>query len=516
MDQVEVNADKKDFHDPKLAATLPELIRAISKTYGDKPAVVLGDEVLTYGQLETRSAELAAWLLSRGVGKATRIGLLYSNSPSWVVAWAAITRIGAVAVPLSTFSKPPELARVIRHADLHALIAQPTFLSQDFERLLEDALPELADQSPELRLTDAPFLRWIVLDTASPPGWALSAVWRDFAEPSSVGLVASAEAEVHADEPAMMIYTSGQSADPKGVIHSHGGIVEKTHYVRDMLGIGSNDENVLTMPLFWVGGLIMTLFPTLEIGGTVHCMEGPTTGGTIVGAVHRTSEVGVLPGARARVGLGMSETFGIYSWGTEAPHPQRPLCTPLSLFAPGVDIKIVDAAGKRVADGGRGEILVRGRTVTLGLHKVARSDSFDADGYYRTGDEGEVDGEVIYFHGRLGDMIKTSGANVSPAEVERELVAIEGVAAAHVVAIDDAARGQVVGAAVVPDVGVELSVAELLQTLRERLSSYKVPTLVAFFRQEELPVTPTYKLRKPILAEMIRERANGDSHDHPS
>jgi acyl-CoA synthetase (AMP-forming)/AMP-acid ligase II len=495
--------------DPKLAATLPELIRAIGTTYGDKPAVVLGDEVLTYRQLDTRSAQLAAWLLSRGVGKATRIGILYANSPSWVVAWAAITRIGAVAVPLSTFSKAPELARVIRHADLHALISQTAFLSQDFERLLEAALPGLGDQSPELRLADAPFLRWIVLDTPTPPSWALGPTWRDFAEPSFITLVASAEAEVHPDEPAMMIYTSGQSADPKGVIHSHGGVVEKTHYVRDMLGIGA-DENVLTMPLFWVGGLVMTLFPTLEIGGTVRCMDGPTTGGTIVGSVNRTGDVGLLPRARARVGLGMSETFGIYSWGTDPPHPERPLCAPLSLFAPDVDIKVVDDAGDVVADGGRGEILVRGRSVTLGLHKVARTDSFDADGYYRTGDEGEVDGDVIYFLGRLGDMIKTSGANVSPAEVERECVAIEGVAAAYVVAIDDAARGQVVGAAVIPEAGVELGVAELREMLRERLSSYKVPTLVAFFESGELPVTPTLKMRKPILAAMIRARAGGE------
>src|SRR3981081_3044426 len=118
-------ADKKDIFDPKLAATLPELIRAISTTDGDTQAVVLGDEVLTYRQLEARSAQLAAWLLTRGVGKATRIGILYANSPSWGVAWAAITKIGAVAVPLSTFSKPPELARIIRHADLHGLIGQP-------------------------------------------------------------------------------------------------------------------------------------------------------------------------------------------------------------------------------------------------------------------------------------------------------------------------------------------------------------------------------------------------------
>jgi acyl-CoA synthetase (AMP-forming)/AMP-acid ligase II len=501
--------------DPTTARTVPELIRAMTEAYGDKPAVVLGDEVLTYRQLEARSAQLAAWLLSRGVGKATRIGILYANRPSWVVAWAAITRIGAVAVPLSTFSKAPELARVIRHADLHGLIGQPAFLNQDFARLLAEGLPELADQSPELRVVDAPFLRWIVLDTPAPPGWALPPAWRDFAEPSAIDLVASAEAEVHPDEPAMMIYTSGQSADPKGVIHSQGGIVEKTHYVRDMLGIAADDENVLTMPLFWVGGLIMTLFPTLEIGGTVYCSDGPTTGGTIVGSVHGTSDADVLPRARARVGLGMSETFGMYSWGTEPPHPERPLCAPLSLFAPGVDVKVVDAAGKRVADRGRGEILVRGRTVTLGLHKASRTDSFDADGYYRTGDEGEVDGAVIYFLGRLGDMIKTSGANVSPAEVERELVAIDGVAGAHVVAIDDATRGQVVGAAVIPEAGTDLTVAELIQALRAHLSSYKVPLLVAFFEPEEIPVTPTYKIRKPVLAAMIRDRAGGDPLTRP-
>ena len=154
---------------------------------------------------------------------------------------------------------------------------------------------------------------------------------------------------------------------------------------------------------------------------------------------------------------------------------------------------------------------MRGRTVTLGLHKLARAASFDPDGYYRTGDEGEVDGAVIYFLGRLGDMIKTSGANVSPAEVERELVAIDGVAEAHVVAIDDARRGQTVGAAVIPAAGAELNVDDLVETLRGRLSSYKVPTLIAFFDAGELPVTPTFKMRKPLLAAMIRARADGES-----
>jgi acyl-CoA synthetase (AMP-forming)/AMP-acid ligase II len=150
---------KQHIDDPTMAGTFPELIRAMTEAYGDKPAVVLGDDVLTYRRLEERSAHLAGWLLTHGVGKGIRVGILYANGPRWAVAWAASTRIGAVAVSLSTFSRPPELARVVRHADLHGLISQPAFLSQDFVGLLEQALPQLRDQSAVLRIADAPFLR---------------------------------------------------------------------------------------------------------------------------------------------------------------------------------------------------------------------------------------------------------------------------------------------------------------------------------------------------------------------
>jgi acyl-CoA synthetase (AMP-forming)/AMP-acid ligase II len=481
--------------DPTTARTLPEFVRALGATYGDKPAVLLRDEILTYRDLENRSGRLAGALLRRGIAKGARVGIIYSNHPRWLLWWAAVTRMGAVAVPLSTFLKPPELGRVVRHADLHAVISQPGFLGQDFVRHFEEAFPALEDSTPELQIIDAPFLRWIVIDTDRPPSWARSRAWLQPAGTGSDELLRAAEAEVFPDEPALMIYTSGQSADPKGVLHSHANVTGKVHYLRKMLGHRADSVNMAMLPFFWVGGLVMTFLTTLEVGGTVRCPEGPSR-------VDGASSNDLMP----RPGLGMTETFGMYAWGTDPAHPERPICTPMTMFDPEVDTKVVDDEGQPVQDGQRGEMLVRGRGVTLGIHKVPRASTFDVDGFYRTGDNCEVDGGVVYFVGRLGDMIKTSGANVAPPEVERELSAVNGVAAAHVVGIDDPARGQVVGAAVVPVAGADLDAEEIGRWLRTRLSSYKVPRLLAIVHQDEVPFTPSYKLQKQALAQIIRER----------
>jgi acyl-CoA synthetase (AMP-forming)/AMP-acid ligase II len=485
--------------DPTTARTLPEFVRGLAEAYGDKPAVLQGDEILTYRDIEKRSSRLACTLLRRGVGKGTRVGIIYSNSPRWLVLWAAITRIGAVAVPLSTLLKPPELARVVRHADLHAIISEPAFLAQDFVRNFEQAFPALGPSTPELQLKEAPFLRWIVIDADEAPPWGLTRHWLETAGSAGrIELLRAAEAEVFPEEPAMMIYTSGQSADPKGVLHSHANITGKVHYLRAMLGHRADSVNVAALPFFWIGGLVMTFLTTLEIGGTVRCPEGPPK--IVFGGVDERMP---LPG------LGMTETFGMYGWGTRPPHPERPICTPMTIFDPEIQTKVVHPYGTTVKSGELGEMLVRGRGVALGIHKVARASGFDADGFYRTGDRCEVEDGVVYFLGRFGDMIKTAGANVAPAEVELELRALEGVAAAHVVGIDDPARGQIVGAAVVPVEGTVLDRQRIIDWLTTRLSSYKVPRLLAIVSNDDLSFTPSYKLRKQALAQLIRERGGG-------
>ncbi len=498
--------------DPTQASTIPELVRAMGDAYGDKAAVVLGDDVLTYRALQERSAVLARGLLARGVGKGARVGILFANNPEWVVAWAAVARIGAVAVPLSTFLKPPELAKTVRHGDLCGVIAQREMLRQDFVGGFAAAFPDLASTSTtSLRLQGAPYLRWIAFTgDGDLPAWAHDQAWIETgAEGFDDAMLAAAEAEVFHEDAAMMIYTSGQSALPKGVLHSQGTIVGKAHYLRNMLNVGPESQRPAAMPFFWVGGLVMTLFTTMEIGGTVLCAEGPSAVRMAIGVGQPSKEQVQAQQGRKWVGLGMSETFGIYSWGSEPPDLERSAwCPRIDSFEPGYDVKVVDPSGERVGDGERGEIMVRGPSVTLGIQKVDRTTVFDADGFYHTGDEGEVDGDGIYFTARLGDMIKTSGANVAPAEVELELLELDGVANAYVVAIDDVDRGQLVGAAVIPEDGVALDRAAMLDTLKGRLSSYKVPRLLVVIGADDVPLGASSKVVRQDLAALIRTRAD--------
>jgi len=492
--------------DPTRATTIPELIRATAHAYGDQPVVRLDPVELSYDALERESARRARGLLATGVGKGTRVGLWFGNGTEWAIWWAAISRTGAVCVPLSTFLQPAELARVVRHADLHGLIGTRSFLDRDFADHLGLAFPTLGSATgPVLALPEAPFLRFVALEDGSAEPWCTThgAIVAAGADPVWADVLAAAEAEVHPDDEAIVICTSGQSAEPKGVVHVHGAVLEKVHYLRDMYQFECGVTCQILLPFFWVGGLTMGLLPTMEAGGVAVCTDRSTWGsGQVVGAA--IEQENPYAGMRMEPALGMTETFGIYSWGEEWRVPGHPLCAPIDALAPGFEMRVVDETGNPVVDGERGEILLRGPTVTRRILKVARSEVFDPDGFYRTGDQAQRDGARFHFTGRISDMIKTAGANVSPAEVERELLALDEVAVAHVVAIDDVERDQIVGAAIVLVPGATLTPAEIRARLRDRLSSYKVPRKIAFLDSvDDVPMTPSTKVRRVELAAMI-------------
>jgi acyl-CoA synthetase (AMP-forming)/AMP-acid ligase II len=498
---------------PHGTRTFPAFVRALADTHRDRTAVDVDGLTMSYRELDARSAALAQGLLQRGIGKGSHVAMIFANGPEFAVVMAAITRIGAVAVPLSTLYRPPELARVLRHGDIQAVLTQRTYARQDFAVNLALALPDLVAHTGEpLALADAPFLRWVAfLDDPEPPPWAHDERWLGGNPDDALDddVLCAAEVEIHPGDPALLIYTSGQSADPKGVLHGHGGVLRKTHFLREQFGFGPESRVPGGLPFFWVGGLVMSLLTVFDAGGTVTCRRSPTHVAPMLGAVGpNRPDFKALGGAtQLLVGLGMTETFGPYSWGRDVPHPDRPLCPPLVVFEPGYEIKVVDDEGKEVPDGGTGEIALRGPTMMLGLHKVDRSATFDPDGFYRTGDLAEVDGDTRYFVGRLGDMVKVSGANVAPAEVERELLAIGGIASAYVVGVDDPDLGQVVGAAIVAAEGASIDTAALVVMLRERLSSYKVPRIIELVQPGDVPVLPSGKIAKRELAALLRERS---------
>jgi acyl-CoA synthetase (AMP-forming)/AMP-acid ligase II len=320
----------------------------------------------------------------------------------------------------------------------------------------------------------------------------------------SPSLLEAVEAEVHPTDQAIEIYTSGSMALPKGVKHNHGPVLFRSHYLRRMMPLERGQERSVALPMFWVGGLMMSFFPNLEAGAHTVCSEATKTDSrAAMGSVLADEDILRIPPGYTIWALGMTETLGPYSYADELRAAGYPLCAPLDHIADGFELRLAGGDDGPVEPGETGEIQIRGYPVCPGLHKTDRASWFTLDGYLRTGDLGRSEGGRIHFVGRSGDMIKTMGSNVSPAEVELELQQIAGVDSAYVVGIPDAKRGQLVTAAIVAEEGVALDVARLEEELRPRLSSFKVPRFYLQMARSEVPMLPSNKVARREIARLI-------------
>jgi acyl-CoA synthetase (AMP-forming)/AMP-acid ligase II len=498
---------------PKAATTLPQLIRAAAAAYGDELAVKLTgetipDETASFIDLDRRSAEIAKGLLARRVGKGTRVGFIYGNGPAFAVMLAAIARIGAIAIPISTMIRANELVRVLRQSDVQGLIVQRSFLNVDYADRLCEALPELAESAPDFRIAKTPYLRWIVSTGGDLPKSFHSMDWLTGAGASvSEDLLREVESEVHSTDQMVEIYTSGSMALPKGVKHLHGPTTFRTHYLADIIGVERGEEASCYLPMFWVGGMMMKLMPNWEAGAASICTERTMSNSRVaMGSVLAAEDVAQMVQFKPYWGLGMSETLGPYSYGDELRAPGHPMCPPMDHWADGYDVRVADENDVAVGDGETGEVQVRGYPVTPGLHKIERSDYFTADGYYHTGDMALVEGTRVHFVGRDGDMIKTAGSNVAPGEVEMEMQALDGIHNAYVVGLPDKERGQLVVAAVVAREDASIDFAEIEAKLRKQLSSYKVPRAYIEITREEVPMLHSNKVGRKLLTQLIAEK----------
>ncbi len=543
-----VDARSESF--PPFRPTSGELARRCAERSGDAPFVVLGDERLTYAEADARSAALAKGMLVSGVGKSSHVGLLAPNGLTWVVAWLAATRIGALVALLNTYGQTRELGRGLRHADVAHLLTVESHLGHDYLARLEAAAPGLAGQRHEhLLLPSHPYLRSVwtwAPGGASDRGWSgavedLAA--RGAAVPDEV--LAEVEAEVHPADPMIMVFSSGSTADPKAVVHTQGATIRHAHNLNQMRDLRPDDVIYTPMPLFWVGGLSFSLVAAMHAGASLVFEERFEPGATlallerervtqVLGWPHmgkaladhptwrerdlssiRSGAATALPapgdrrppGPRA-TSLGMSETLGPHTFEEDVPLPLdkegsfgRPV--------PGVEHRVVDPETlDDVAPGEVGEVWVRGYPVMLGLHKRERADTFTADGWYRTGDAGHFDADGhMFFAGRLGDVVKTSGMNVTPREVEAALEEQSEVALAIVTGIDHPDRGQDVVAAIALSPGATLDAEVARERLRTELAAYKVPRHVAVFAsQADLPQLDSGKVDRRRLAQILGER----------
>jgi acyl-CoA synthetase (AMP-forming)/AMP-acid ligase II len=220
------------------------------------------------------------------------------------------------------------------------------------------------------------------------------------------------------------------------------------------------------------------------------------------------------PGLRHN-SLGMSETSGPHTASAAADNevdlPER-LRGSFGPPVPGVQHKVVDPENPSIAlpEGVEGDLLVRGYSLMDGLYKKERSEAFDQDGWYRTGDRGYFDDSYLFFTGRSTEMIKTGGANVAPREVELVLESLPGVQVAFVVGLPDPERGQLVGCLVCPEPDREIDPVELRGQLRELVSTYKVPRVIKVVPYEEAPWLPSGKISKPGIVDLLSDRHDGN------
>jgi acyl-CoA synthetase (AMP-forming)/AMP-acid ligase II len=500
--------------DPEAATTLPQLIRATAAAYGAETAITLNGETIpsdavSFRELDEKSAAIAKGLIARGVGKGTRIGFISGNGPFFALMLAAIGRIGAVAIPISTMIRSDELVRVLRQSDISGLIAQRRFLGNDYVERLCDALPDLRECGPDLQLARAPYLRWIAsTGDALPASFADLSTLVEGGVRVSDALLAEIESEVHPTDQLVEIYTSGSMALPKGVKHNHGPVLFRAKYMKGMLDLQRGTEGPAYLPMFWVGGLMMSLMPNWMAGATTVCTERTLNNSQMaMGSVLAEEDLKAMSQQKPPYwGLGMSETLGPYSYGDVVRAPNYPVCAPMDHFADRYEVRVADEQGNPVPEGVPGEIQVRGYALTPGLHKVERDGYFTPDGFYHTGDMGLLEGSRLHFVGRSGDMIKTAGSNVSPAEVEMELQQLEGVHSAYVVGIPDRERGQLVVAAIVARDGMQPSFDDIQAQLRKKLSSYKVPRAYVAITRDEVPMLHSNKVSKRLLQDLVLEK----------
>ncbi|MDT3442210.1 class I adenylate-forming enzyme family protein [Pseudofrankia sp. BMG5.37] len=516
--------------------TIPLIVRRAASLFGDGDYVVLPDRRLSFRQLEGASRRLAKHLLAAGVGKGSRVGIHLPSGPEWVVAFAAVTRVGAMAMPFSTIYRPVELRAAMRIGDVSLLLSAPTILGKDHEDFLEETLPGLdSADAGRLRIPVAPYLRAVWLLGGSSRVWAgrfdVSADGAgEVVDGIDDALLGTVEDEVAPADPAVVVFTSGTAADPKAVVHSQGAVVRKTSPRANAALNAIFPGRVLSlMPFFWIGGVqevlsalhsgaaILTLerlnaAAALELGererassilGSPQAMRSLFGDADVASVIPTIRELPMRPwqgGPSSRghmaTGIGMTETFGPWSNVT------------------GMECRIVNPeTGAQVADGQIGEFHVRGYGLMQGLYKREREEVFTPDGFYATGDLGYMEHDRYFFSARIKDMIKTRGANVAPAEVEVVLNGQPGVRISFVAGVPHEKYGEEVVAGVVPENGHTIDFVELLTACRRALSSYKVPTMIELLGQNEIPYLSSGKPNRRAITQMLDQR-RGERRGH--
>jgi long-chain acyl-CoA synthetase len=507
--------DEMDFN-------LAVMVRESARRLPGKPAVVLGETVVSYAELDELSDRVAANLTAAGLAVGERVGLQLPNVTEFVIAYFGILKAGGVVVPMNVLLKAGEIEFQLRDSGAVALITHGGVLGDAAEAAGVAGVAPLyvVGQVAPGRATGVPFER--LLD-GDPPGPQLAA-----RSPA---------------DPAVIIYTSGTTGTPKGAVLSHFTLYMNADISGRVFEFDDSDVVLVALPLFHIFGLSSIMNICVRLGGTMSLMPRFEAGAALeqmrrdkvtifegvpamyVALLHAAGQGAAearLPSLRVAIsggapmpaevidaferqfgvvvleGYGLSETSSTTTFNISA--------TERKVYSVGkpiwsVSVQIWDEDGRALPPGNDnvGEIVVRGPNVMTGYHDnpAATAEAF-AGGWFHTGDLGYFDNEgFLFIVDRIKDLIIRGGYNVYPREVEEVLYTHPAVAEAAVIGVPDARHGEEVHAVVALKPGQSADEAQLIDFVRQRLAAYKYPRTVEF--RDSLPKNATGKILKKEL-----------------
>jgi fatty-acyl-CoA synthase len=523
--------------------TLPGFIRQVAERFSEREALVQRrpdgtTERWSYCDLWDHSIDVAKALVACGLGKGERVGILMTNRAEFLSAVFGSALAGGVAVPLSTFSTPHELDYLVASSACSMLMLEQRVLKKDFLQILCDLEPAIGTTSPGLLASlKFPFLRRLTMVDSDAPMGAIES-WRSFlargVDVPKAQVRARADAVTPAD-PAALFFSSGSTNKPKGILSAHRGVSVQLWRMRRQQRLGDDVRTWTANGFFWSGNFAMVIGATLSAGGTLVLQRTfrpeealdlmaservsfpfawPHQWAQLEAAanwnqidlsalmyVDADSPLARHPTVTAswtepRHCYGNTETFTL-STGYPANTSREDAGNSHGLPLPGNSLKIVHPlTGIVLPVGERGEIAVKGPTLMLGYLGIPLDETLDDEGYFRTGDGGYVDeAGRLFWEGRLNDIIKTGGANVSPVEIDSVVKDCPGVKVTQTVGVPHESLGELVVTCIVPHEGAALDEAAVRNFVRNKLASYKVPRRVLFFGESDLQLTGSAKVK---------------------
>jgi acyl-CoA synthetase (AMP-forming)/AMP-acid ligase II len=518
-------------HDNYQSRTLPQVVADAAAAHGERIAITDGDVNLTYAELDAARMAAGRAFIAAGLQKGDRIAIWAPNIYQWIIAAVGAQGVGGVLVPLNTRYKGPEAAYVINASGARMLFTVGDFLGVDYPAML-------ADQSvPGLE-------RIVALD-----GVGDSESWQAFlaaGEAASDQAVADRAGELTPQDTLDILFTSGTTGNPKGVVTCHGQNIRTFENWSGTVGLRADDNYLVINPFFhsfgykagWLAAIIRgaRILPVLSFDldavlaqieqEKISMIPGPPTIyqsllahpqrdnydlSSLRLAVTGAAPVPVELVRRMREELGfevvvtaygLTESCGVVSICRPEDSAER-ISHSSGRAMDGVEVKCVDGDGNTVESGTDGEIWCRGFNVMQHYfdNPEATAEAITADGWLKTGDVGVMDAEgYVRITGRIKEMFIVGGFNCYPAEIENILCDMPGVERAAVIGVPDDRMGEVARAYIVRDAAAELDEAAVIDWSRDRMANYKVPRSVVFL--SELPLNAGGKVDKAALVEV--------------